>query len=611
MGSASTTADKSRDPAKAPERPESAGRRTLGDQIAVRLRWIRSRLTGGLRSLSRSVDHAEVVRDVEADGILSARFVFMTVMSCAIAMLGLLLSSPAVVIGAMLISPLMGPIMLMGFSLCVLDYDEMRRSLISMVVGILAALAISIIIVSASPLREATPEILARVRPNFFDLMVAIFSGLAGGYSVIHRKGATIVGVAIATALMPPLAVVGFGIATWNMVIAGGAFFLFMTNLLAIALSVTALAWLHGFATVQSQGTARFQALLVVVVFAALSVPLGFALRDIAYQARVQNIVREEALKPFGDTEALVAALKVDFPRNEPIQITQTVYTKERVADAQSQLQEHYAALLRAPVELRLNQVAVDQAKPIDEAKVEQLAKSSIAPLQQIIARMDEREQTIDNIRDAITFRTTAIDIDPEAGRASIMASRTNGITLAGFREMEATLDERFPETTVLIVPAIQDLPHLAFVENETNLTEEGLAALETIVWTLNRWEVGKVKITGRAAATTGRTTSFNRRLAQRRADAVAELLAARNIASQAIGGFGGAGQVSAERANGVAQYEIAELVPDLNVPAAQVIPTTADAEVLVAPETEPAAESDSAPIAESEPVPAVDDPED
>lgn len=563
----------------------------MGDEIAVRLRWMRSRLTGGVRSLARSIDHPGVVRDVEADGVLSARFVFMTVMSCAIAMLGLLLSSPAVVIGAMLISPLMGPIMLMGFSLCVLDYDEMRRSLISMAVGIVAALAISIIIVSASPLREATPEILARVKPNFFDLMVAIFSGLAGGYSVIHRKGATIVGVAIATALMPPLAVTGFGIATWNMVIAGGAFFLFTTNLLAIALSVTVLAWLHGFATVHSQGTAPFQALLVVAVFAALSVPLGFALRDIAYEARVQNIVRAEALRPFEGLEAQVALLTVDFPRNQPIEITQSVYTKERVPDAQEQLQAYYSELLRAPVHVQLNQVAVDQAKPINEAQVEQLAKSSIAPLQQMIARMDERETTVASIRDAIPFRTTAIDIDPEARRASVMASRSAGIELAGFRDMEAQLYERFPDWTIQIVPAIQPLPDVPFEPGEAVLSEPGIAVLEVVGWTLRRWEVGKVDITGRAAATTGRSSAANRRLAQERADAVAAYFGERNLLTEATGGFGGAGQVAAERAAGSVRYEIVELVADLSVPAPEFEPE-ASADALVAAGEESEAEA-------------------
>jgi uncharacterized membrane protein len=125
------------------------------------------------------------------EGVLTGRYIFMTVMACGIVILGLLLSSPAVIIGAMLISPLMSPIMLMGFSLAI---------------GTAVALGTSFLIVLISPLTENTSEILARARPNFFDLLVAVFSGLAGGYAVIHRKGETIVGVAIAAVVFLPTA---------------------------------------------------------------------------------------------------------------------------------------------------------------------------------------------------------------------------------------------------------------------------------------------------------------------------------------------------------------------------------------------------------------------
>lgn len=190
----------------------------------------------------RQIHHNEVVEHVHEEGALSGRYIFMNVMSCGIAILGLLLSSPAVIIGAMLISPLMGPIMLMGFSLAILELAALRQAVVSLAVGTLVSLATAFLIVFFSPLTEITTEILSRARPNFFDLMVAVFSGLAGGYAVIHRKGETIVGVAIATALMPPLAVTGYGLATAQFQIAGGAFFLFMTNLLAIALMVTVLS---------------------------------------------------------------------------------------------------------------------------------------------------------------------------------------------------------------------------------------------------------------------------------------------------------------------------------------------------------------------------------
>ncbi|MEM7678349.1 MAG: DUF389 domain-containing protein, partial [Myxococcota bacterium] len=159
------------------------------------------------------MDHDEVEARIHSDGAFTGRFGFMIIMACAIATLGLLLSSPAVIIGAMLISPLMGPIMLFGFSLALLDFAALRRSIFALSIGIGLALGISFFIVNLSPLTQTTPEIIARTRPNLFDLLVAVFSGLAGGYAVINKKGETIVGVAIATALMPPLAVVGYGLA--------------------------------------------------------------------------------------------------------------------------------------------------------------------------------------------------------------------------------------------------------------------------------------------------------------------------------------------------------------------------------------------------------------
>ena len=266
--------------------------------------------------ISRQVDHEDVVAHVRDDGQLSGRYIFMIVMSCAIATLGLLLSSPAVIIGAMLISPLMGPIMLFGFSLSELKLSFLRKSAVSLVVGVLSALLISILIVKLSPLTDPTPEIVARTRPNFFDLLVAVFSGLAGGYAVIHRKGETIVGVAIATALMPPLAVTGYGIAVGSLAVAGGAFFLFMTNLLAIALSVTVLSRIYGFGDEEAGGKRGYwRSALVVGVFAALSIPLGLALRDIAYEARATVTVRDTILSPFADERARLADLVVTFPR--------------------------------------------------------------------------------------------------------------------------------------------------------------------------------------------------------------------------------------------------------------------------------------------------------
>jgi uncharacterized hydrophobic protein (TIGR00271 family) len=181
--------------------------RTGGLRLGARWRLL-------IRRASAGIDHREVTDRIAEGAVLSGGYLLMTVTSAAIAILGLLLASPAVVIGAMLLSPLMGPIVRLGFSFCTVDWRGTREALTGLGVGFGLALLVSIALTVASPLKEPTAEILARSRPTLFDLLVAVFSGVAGAYAVVRGKGEAVIGVAIATALMPPLAVVGFGIGT-------------------------------------------------------------------------------------------------------------------------------------------------------------------------------------------------------------------------------------------------------------------------------------------------------------------------------------------------------------------------------------------------------------
>lgn len=159
--------------------------------------------------------------------------------SAAIATFGLVLNSPAVVIGAMLISPLMGPIISAGLALTTADLYLGLRSFFGLFFSVAVALGFSGLIVWLLPFHTPTSEILARTQPNLLDLAVALASGIAGSIqisrSVTSKPGTTLPGVAIAVALMPPLCTVGFGIGSgfrWDIV--GGAFLLFLTNLAAI-----------------------------------------------------------------------------------------------------------------------------------------------------------------------------------------------------------------------------------------------------------------------------------------------------------------------------------------------------------------------------------------
>ena len=239
------------------------------------------------------LDHVATVERVRGESLLTSRYIFMIAMSAGIAILGLLLSSPAVVIGAMLLSPLMSPIIGTGFSLATGDADWLRRCGKALVAGSLFAILFCAVIVFLSPLQTVTEEIAARTRPNLFDLLVALFSALAGSYAVIRGREGTIVGVAIATALMPPIAVVGFGLATFNWPVFAGALGLFVTNLVTIGLTAAVMARLYGFQSDLSNRQTRLQSIGIAMVFIVLAIPLAFSLRTIAWEANGQRIVNQ------------------------------------------------------------------------------------------------------------------------------------------------------------------------------------------------------------------------------------------------------------------------------------------------------------------------------
>jgi len=185
----------------------------------------------------------------ESANPFSVTYWLEVIFSCSIATLGLILNSPAVVIGAMLISPLMGPIIGAGLALAAGDLYLFVRASLNLLLSSLASILLAALIVFISPFHSATNEILARTQPNLLDLGVAAFSGLAG--TLIVLRGASgggvtaLPGVAIAVALMPPLCTVGFGVgAGWQVNIIRGAGLLYLTNLVAIVSAALLVFWL-------------------------------------------------------------------------------------------------------------------------------------------------------------------------------------------------------------------------------------------------------------------------------------------------------------------------------------------------------------------------------
>ncbi|WP_313029262.1 DUF389 domain-containing protein [Soonwooa sp.] len=162
------------------------------------------------------------------------------ILACAIiiASIGLNVNSTAVIIGAMLISPLMGPIVGAGFALGTYDFSLLKKSMKNLLIATVVSLMVSAIYFYLSPFKDVQSELLARTAPNIYDVLIAFFGGLVGVIAITRvEKGNPIPGVAIATALMPPLCTAGYGLATFNFSYFAGAFYLYTINCFFICIA--------------------------------------------------------------------------------------------------------------------------------------------------------------------------------------------------------------------------------------------------------------------------------------------------------------------------------------------------------------------------------------
>lgn len=178
---------------------------------------------------------ASIIINMKEESKPDKYFFIMVLLSCIIATYGLLSDSVAVIIGAMLIAPLMYPILNGALSLTMGSNKLLRTALIAEISGVLISIVCAILLTLLLPVSDITSEIIMRTKPTLLDLAIAIASGFAGTVAICYRPSSAILpGVAIASALMPPLCVIGIGIAKQDYSIAGGATLLFLSNIIAI-----------------------------------------------------------------------------------------------------------------------------------------------------------------------------------------------------------------------------------------------------------------------------------------------------------------------------------------------------------------------------------------
>lgn len=190
-------------------------------------------------SLSRDTDINSATQNIKNNIDFKGANVYILASAIVIASIGLNVNSIPIIIGAMLISPLMGPIIGIGYSLGVNDTELLKKSAFNLMVMVLISISASFLYFLLSPLQTENPtELLARTNPTIFDVLVAIFGGFVGILEITKRtKGTVLAGVAIATAIMPPLCTAGYGIATGSLIYFFGAIYLFFINSVFISLA--------------------------------------------------------------------------------------------------------------------------------------------------------------------------------------------------------------------------------------------------------------------------------------------------------------------------------------------------------------------------------------
>ncbi len=319
---------------------------------------------------------AEVQRQLRESSAPDFAYFVMVLLSCMIATFGLLIDSAATIIGAMLVAPLMSPILGIGLASIRGDTVLLRDAASALLRGALLAVLLSIVItwinrlIPFVSLQDLPMEVLSRTRPTPIDLGVALAGGLAATFALVQPQlSAALPGVAIATALMPPLCVIGIGVALGDWEVARGALLLFLTNAITIAASSTFLFYITGFSLGQRvEGRSIPRSLQIsIILIVILLAPLGYQsyvfVRDASLGRNINQVVVEEVENIGARLERLSW---IEDPENDVLEMDLTLLVSEPLEYENSiELQNAIAQRLQRGVQLKISQVNVAQLDPL------------------------------------------------------------------------------------------------------------------------------------------------------------------------------------------------------------------------------------------------------
>lgn len=351
-----------------------------------------------LFSLRRDQDDSQVIdADIRAGSRPVGANLWVLFFAILIASVGLNVNSTAVIIGAMLVSPLMGPIIAMGYGAAVQDIKLIREGALALAIFTALSLLTSTIYFAISPLDQPGSELLARTSPTLWDVLIAAFGGAAGMVAATRKDVSNVVpGVAIATALMPPLCTVGFGLAhgRWDMV--GGASYLFLINGVFIAvgtLAISKVLRLPQRGSLEPAVRARHRLLIGLGITMVLVPSVWFAYRVVQQELFTAGALRVvDALQQ--DQRLVIVAQRVD-PATHTLQLTLVGGADEAKVRESAQALFSREKIPQAKLELRLaGDAPLDLGSLRDQLK-QDMDRTVLQRLQVAEARLQAMDQAV------------------------------------------------------------------------------------------------------------------------------------------------------------------------------------------------------------------------
>lgn len=325
-----------------------------------------------------NASHQEIKERIISGGQAKGSNLCILMLATFIASIGLNMNSTAVIIGAMLISPLMGGIMAIGYGIATDDIRSALRFGIKLLLQVIISLITSTIYFTVSPISTAHSELLARTNPTIWDVLIAIFGGLAGIIGITRKeKGNVIPGVAIATALMPPLCTAGYGISIRSAEFVFGALYLFFINSFFICISTIVVLKIINTPIINtlSEKTKRKVHRQIITIGCITVIPSIFLAYQIVNESMVESYAQKYITECFKFDNTEVVQTKIDIDSNTiNIALLGEVIDNEQILELQDKLSDYSLS----DMTLKITQTNVNDENEVDVEKIKEMIANQV-----------------------------------------------------------------------------------------------------------------------------------------------------------------------------------------------------------------------------------------